>query len=120
MDLILVTLAAPTAQAVRPVPTVPEARRPEPGPTPIGAGLLTDILWANTTPDDLVEHINVRARADGAWTAALFLKAPTTTLARSPDTVAVALRICLSAVTTAPVLTGWTAVVDSAGLSLRS
>ncbi|GAA2025579.1 hypothetical protein GCM10009839_24690 [Catenulispora yoronensis] len=87
MELVLVVLTAPT----------PQAR------TPISPQVLTDILWANATPADGLQHISVRTGPDPRdYVIGLFL------LPADTDVAERALRICQQAVHAAPALNNWT------------
>lgn len=94
MDLAVIALAAPN--------TAPDSGS---RPDTVTPQTLTDILWANTTPDDRVEHITVKSGLDpGAYTVAMFL------LPTPNDSTAsgrVALRVCLRAVDASPALRRW-------------
>jgi hypothetical protein len=67
--------------------------------------IVTDILWAAAIPEDHLEHIRARHGPDGRDIhVALFHDYIGCELVSD-----IALRLCLRAVTGAPVLTGWTA-----------
>lgn len=86
MDLVVVTLTAPT-------PAAGSAISPQ---------ILADILWANADPAEGLEHINIRAGpGPGSYTVGLFL------CPADLEAAVRALRVCHRATRAAPPLAGW-------------
>lgn len=100
MDLVLVVLTAPTPHAG----------------AAISSQILTDILWANATAADGLQHINVRPGTEpGSRITGMFLlpgaTETDTETDSNADTVDRALQVCHRAIQAAPALAGWTVAV---------
>ncbi|MBS2537091.1 hypothetical protein KGQ20_30475 [Catenulispora sp. NF23] len=98
MELVLVVLTAPTPAAG----------------TRISPQILADILWANATPADGLQHVNVRPGPEpGSHTLGMFLiseKEPGTAHAADAASRTV-LDLCQRAIAGSPPLSRWAAVI---------